>query len=171
MGLYQRAAENGDTEAMKVVADMMSKEGREKEALIWYQQAAESGDVDMVFQTLEVMLRAGYGVEANQWAISIFDLFGDKDITRLIAEITNRVCQSRSAAEAMIPICLQFAETGDIWAIKAAALLLCSLGRTAEAITWYEHAAETGDIDSIRFVADLLRKMDAETTRSNGTRC
>ncbi|WLW51486.1 hypothetical protein [Streptomyces sp. YU58] len=148
--LRRRAAEAGDAEALRGIANMLIGLGRTEEASHWYERAAEAGDAealrwvathlvgrDEVTRTLDWYRRAADAgtSEALRWAGNMLDLAGLVD-------------------EALEWFDLA-AEAGDADALRWAGNMLEREGRSDEALLWYERAVRAGDLEALRWAADI----------------
>ncbi len=150
---YQRAAEAGESRALRLAAQLLQEAGRAEEAITFYQLAAEAGDFRALRRAAQLLRRAGRAEEAITWLRSRAEA-GDTEAQEQAVQLL----RIANRAEEAISWLRSRAEAGDTDALRLAAQLLQEAGRAEEAIIFYQRAAETGDAFSVEPAAVALQE-------------
>jgi tetratricopeptide (TPR) repeat protein len=152
--LYQRAADDGDRDALRQATELLERAGRTDEAVDWLQDAATTGHTFAMRRAAELLERTGRTDEA----ISLYQRAaegGDDDALRRavgLLEETGRI------DEAIDWLTTRAVETSGRFALQRAGGLLERAGRTDEAISLYQRAAEGGDSYARGRAAGLMKR-------------
>jgi TPR repeat protein len=154
MAWYQRAADTGDTSAMREAAELLEELQRIEEAVAWYQRAAEAGGSPAIRRRIaDLLLETGRSDQAIIWykrAAEAGDNYALWRATDLLEEQGHR--------DEAVTWLQARAEAGDTRAARRAVNLLEKAGRLEEAITWLRARAEAGDTSGLLQAAEILVK-------------
>lgn len=151
---WERAAEAGDIEAMKLMARLADGdlESMDRPAEVdaeaaadWYRRAAAAGDSDSMISLAQRLAGLGRHDEAEEWfrhAIAVRDASRTASSPGWLSSSGERW------------------DMADLDARRGLADVLVRLGRHGEAEGWYRRAAEEGDVAAARELARLLEARD-----------
>jgi TPR repeat protein len=148
--LRRRAAEAGDAEALRGIANMLIGLGRTEEATRWYERAAEAGDAEALRWVATHLVDHGEVSRKLDW----YRRAADEGVSEALRWAGNMLDLAGRVDEALEWFALA-AETGDADALRWAGNMLEREGRSDEALLWYERAVRTGDVEALRWATDI----------------
>jgi len=148
--LYTRAADRGDTTALRDLARRRERAGDAAGAEALYRQAADRGDSNALWDLAGLREQAGDAAGAEALYRQAADR-GDTTALRKLARLREQAGDA-AGAEALA---VQAADCGDTTALWGLAGLRERAGDTAGAEALYRQAADRGDTTALRDLARL----------------
>ena len=164
LGLYRyaiplatKAADTGDTSALRELNSLLESSERIPHAAQWWHRAVDAGDTIAIQRLADLLERTGRLSEAEQWWHRAVDA-GDTIAIQRLADLLERTGRLSEAEQWWH----RAVDAGDTIAIQRLADLLERTGRLSEAEQWWHRAVDAGDTIAIQRLAELLRRAGRE---------
>ncbi|MET8387571.1 tetratricopeptide repeat protein [Streptosporangium canum] len=151
-GWYRRAAEAGDANAVRRLAELHDRRGETAEATRWYAKAAEAGDTTAMNWLGSLLRRQNRLNEAEPWwrrAAEAGDHTGMTALATLLM-IRGELAEAETWSR-------QSATFGDVRAMNVLGMVLMMRGEPVEAETWLSRAGRAGDVDAANNLLSLIK--------------